>query len=77
MDLTDESDPLFLYSMTCSEQDYHILKAEQSLLVDFQAFPQSFVELLQFCQSMEEAASSGMSSNSYSQNKFIAVFNSS
>jgi spindle assembly abnormal protein 6 len=51
MELTDEQDPLFLYTLACSEQDFHILKAEQQLLVDFQAFPQSFVELLNFCSS--------------------------
>ena len=50
MDLTDESDPLFLYQMACSEQDFHQLKAEQQLQVDFQAFPNNFVELLNFCQ---------------------------
>jgi spindle assembly abnormal protein 6 len=35
MELTDEQDPLFLYQLSCSEQDFHILKAEQQLLVDF------------------------------------------
>ena len=35
IDLTDEQDPLFLYQMSCSEQDFHILKQEQELLVDF------------------------------------------
>jgi hypothetical protein len=34
----------------CSEQDFHILKQDQQLLVDFQAFPQSFTELVQYCQ---------------------------
>jgi predicted DCC family thiol-disulfide oxidoreductase YuxK len=51
MELTDEQDPLFLFQLSCSEQDFHILKSEQQLLVDFQAFPQSFVELLNFCSS--------------------------
>ena len=36
--------------MACTEQDYHILKNDQQLLVDFQAFPQSFTELVQYCQ---------------------------
>ena len=35
MELTDEQDSLFLYQLSCSEQDFHILKAEQQLLVDF------------------------------------------
>lgn len=49
IELTDEADPLFLYQMACTEQDYHILKSEQQLLVDFQAFPVSFTELVQYC----------------------------
>ena len=28
MDLTDDSDPLFLYQLSCSEQDFHVLKSE-------------------------------------------------
>jgi spindle assembly abnormal protein 6 len=36
--------------MVCTEQDFHILKHDQQLLVDFQAFPQSFTELVQYCQ---------------------------
>ena len=29
VELTDEEDPYFVYTMDCSEQDYHILKNEQ------------------------------------------------
>ena len=29
VELTDEEDPFFIYTMDCSEQDYHILKNEQ------------------------------------------------
>jgi hypothetical protein len=36
VELTDEQDPYFLYLMDCSEQDYHILKNEQQIMVDFQ-----------------------------------------
>ena len=35
IDLTDDEDPLFLYQLSCSEQDFHSLKSEQSLHVDF------------------------------------------
>ena len=49
IDLTDEEDPLFLYQLSCSEQDFHALKTEQQLHVDFQAFPNNLVELLTFC----------------------------
>ena len=61
IELTDEADPLFLYQMACTEQDFHILKSEQQLLVDFQAFPMSFTELVQYCQH---------------DNGYAAVFNS-
>ena len=60
IELTDESDPLFLHQMVCTEQDFHILKSDQQLLVDFQAFPLSFTELIQYCQG---------------ENGYCAVFN--
>lgn len=83
IDLTDESDPLFLYQMACTEQDFHQLKQEQQLQVDFQAFPNNLVELLNYCQSqqlnqgggyIDDGASSAMMSSQSSQNKFVAVF---
>jgi len=42
-------DPFFYYSLEVSESDFHILKKEQSLLVDFAAFPAKFIELLEQC----------------------------
>lgn len=50
VELTDEKDPLFLFSMECGESDFYNLKAEQNLLVDFQQFPGKFIELLEQCQ---------------------------
>jgi len=47
--------------LACTEQDFHILKSEQQLLVDFQAFPTAFTELVQYCQH---------------ENGYTAVFNS-
>ena len=29
VELTDAEDPFFIYTMDCTEQDYHILKSEQ------------------------------------------------
>ena len=49
VELTDGEDPFFIYAMECSEADYHILKTEQQIMVDFQSFPAQFVELLQMC----------------------------
>eukprot|EP00926_Amoebophrya_sp_RCC4398_P017132 GSA120T00015101001.1 len=45
-DLTDTSDPFFLYSLVLGESDFHALKNEQRLLVDFQQFPSQLVKLL-------------------------------
>ncbi|XP_039204421.1 spindle assembly abnormal protein 6 homolog isoform X2 [Crotalus tigris] len=47
--LTEDSDPLFLYNLVISEEDFQSLKLQQSLLVDFSAFPQRFIDLLQHC----------------------------
>ncbi|KAH0618376.1 hypothetical protein JD844_017516 [Phrynosoma platyrhinos] len=47
--LTEDSDPFFLYNLIISEEDFQSLKLQQSLLVDFSAFPQRFIDLLQHC----------------------------
>lgn len=48
--LTDESDPYLLYTLNISEDDFHVLKNEQSILVDFSTFPSKLIELLRHCQ---------------------------
>ncbi|KAI8806620.1 hypothetical protein BJ742DRAFT_773854 [Cladochytrium replicatum] len=45
--LTDETDPYFLYLLDIGEDEFRLLKTEQNLLVDFQQFPWKFVELLE------------------------------
>ena len=50
MQLTDESDSFLLYTLDISEDEFHALKAEQSILVDFPTFPLKLVELLRHCQ---------------------------
>ena len=55
LELTDEEDPFFIYSLDISEQDYHVLKQEQQIMVDFQQFPNQFVELLNFCDNDSQA----------------------
>ena len=35
LELTDEEDPFFIYTLDICEQDYHILKNEQQIMVDF------------------------------------------
>lgn len=46
IELTSESDLLFLYSLKLSEPDFHALKLEQRLLVDFNRFPEMVKQLL-------------------------------
>jgi spindle assembly abnormal protein 6 len=48
--LTDEFDPLFLYSLYMGEEDFQALKIQQGILVDFSAFGQRFVDLLHACE---------------------------
>ncbi|MBN3315209.1 SAS6 protein, partial [Atractosteus spatula] len=47
--LTDDSDPFFLYNLTISEDDFQSLKCQQGLLIEFSAFPQRFIELIEQC----------------------------
>eukprot|EP00927_Polykrikos_kofoidii_P009378 TRINITY_DN13911_c0_g1_i1.p1 TRINITY_DN13911_c0_g1~~TRINITY_DN13911_c0_g1_i1.p1 ORF type:complete len:714 (-),score=128.18 TRINITY_DN13911_c0_g1_i1:320-2461(-) len=55
-ELTDESDLLFYHSLILGEGDFHSLKAEQRLRVDFQGFPSQLVELLRRCMSAADVA---------------------
>ncbi|CAI8034302.1 Spindle assembly abnormal protein 6 homolog [Geodia barretti] len=49
--VTDESDPFFLFNLSLGEADFQGLKVQQGLLVDFTAFPQKFIDLLDLCLS--------------------------
>eukprot|EP00922_Rhytidocystis_sp_ex-Travisia-forbesii_P016391 GHVS01024390.1.p1 GENE.GHVS01024390.1~~GHVS01024390.1.p1 ORF type:complete len:913 (+),score=202.00 GHVS01024390.1:383-2740(+) len=49
VELTYEADPYFLFSLEVGESEFHVLKSEQRLLVNFQTFPAKFVELLEEC----------------------------
>lgn len=40
---------LFLYTLDISETDFLNLKNEQSILVDFQAFPSKLIEMFDLC----------------------------
>ena len=48
--VTNPNDPLFLYSLELSELEYQQLKAEQSLLVDFQNFPDFILKMIELCK---------------------------
>lgn len=47
--LTDEKDLFFLFTLRLSAEDFQGLKVQQGLLVDFGAFPQKFIDLLELC----------------------------
>ncbi|ELU04624.1 hypothetical protein CAPTEDRAFT_198072 [Capitella teleta] len=53
MRLTDDSDLFFLYTLRLTEEDFQSLRAQQGLLVDFSAFPQRLVQLLDMCSQEE------------------------
>jgi len=76
LELTDESDLFFYHSLLLGEGDFHNLKSEQRLLVDFQAFPSQLVELLRRC--MDTAASpSGAARSSTSSLSMLACLDCS
>ena len=45
----DEKDSFLHLSLSITEEDFHILRSQQGLLVDFNAFPHKFIELLDLC----------------------------
>uniref|UniRef100_A0A7S3NJZ4 Spindle assembly abnormal protein 6 N-terminal domain-containing protein n=1 Tax=Aureoumbra lagunensis TaxID=44058 RepID=A0A7S3NJZ4_9STRA len=47
MELCDENDAFFLYLFQVSESEFHELRKEHALLVDFASFPRHFIELLE------------------------------
>jgi hypothetical protein len=51
VEITDDDgvDPYFLYLWSVSEEEFHELKQQQRLLVDFQTFPNNLIELLECC----------------------------
>ena len=53
--LTDESDPFFLYTLRLSEEEFQTVKVDQSILVDFEELPARFLELLRHCLPRDDA----------------------
>uniref|UniRef100_T1J237 Spindle assembly abnormal protein 6 homolog n=1 Tax=Strigamia maritima TaxID=126957 RepID=T1J237_STRMM len=51
--LTDESDLFFYYSLVITEDDYQHLKTSQAILIEFSAFPQQLIDLLELCSQEE------------------------
>ena len=50
LELADAADPYFLYALDVGEGDFHELRREHALLVDFLSFPTHFVDLLGKCE---------------------------
>ncbi|CAM9813938.1 unnamed protein product [Ectocarpus sp. 13 AM-2016] len=68
IEVTDELDPFFLYTLQVGEDDYHQLKHDQCLRVDFKSFPRKFIELLESCRASSGAAAVDPESrNGYTQ----------
>ncbi|CAK9872377.1 unnamed protein product [Sphagnum jensenii] len=61
--ITNELDPFFFYSLEVNEDDFQTLKVEQCILVDFATFPYKFIELLEQC----------IISASHDSSRFLAV----
>ena len=50
IELSDEQNPIFVYSYQCSEGEFHLLKQEEKLALDFQQFIQPYLpDLLNDC----------------------------
>ncbi|CAG9327491.1 unnamed protein product [Blepharisma stoltei] len=46
IEITDEADPFFLYATEIGEQEFHTIKHEQQLLIDFLMFPHNVLDLI-------------------------------
>ena len=55
IELTDENNPFFLFTLECGESEFISLKAEQNLVFDFQQFPSKFIEILELCPAVKKA----------------------
>ena len=57
LEVADAQDPYFLYALAVGEGDFHAMRREHALLVDFAAFPQHFVDLLKRCEGPQRGES--------------------
>jgi spindle assembly abnormal protein 6 len=54
-EVTDDNNPFFLYILDISDQEFHILKRDQAIIVDFSSFSSKFIELVALCQGSSTA----------------------
>ena len=74
IEITDKEDHFFLYTLDVSEDEFHRLKHDQSLLVEFSEFPSNVIALLNACKEtsatfsavLDTCSSSSLSSSSNS-----------
>ena len=59
-EVTDDQDPYFLYTLDVGETDYHQLKHDQSLVVNFDVFPSKLIALIDQCVSFQTSSSSSL-----------------
>lgn len=74
-EITNDEDLFFLYILDVGEQDFHNLRREQSLLVDFTVFPAKMIELLELCRKETNTLSQSISLDgiaSFSSSNFLA-----
>lgn len=63
LELTDEQDAFFLYFLDVGESDFHQLKKEQSILVEFPVFAENLIELILLCSKNVPQGSSHFSAH--------------
>ena len=67
-EITDDVDPFFLYTLDVSEDEFHRLKHDQSLLVEFAEFPTHFIALLDACNETSATFSAVLDTSSSADN---------
>ena len=70
MQITYEEDAFFLYTLIIGEDDYHSLKNDQKLRVDFHSFPEALINLVRLAQPRRQGR--GMSREETSGPTYIA-----
>lgn len=53
LQITDDSDCAFFYSLILTQDDFTVLKCQQGLLVDFDNFPCQLIKLFEVCKSQD------------------------
>lgn len=57
--ITDEDDLYFLYTLEVGEHDFHNLKRDQKLVIDFAGFSKKFIDLVKLCTNRSDRMAEG------------------